>query len=330
MNTFKNISLLLLATLSLNSCTNDETADNGPFRPSAAEFAALRDEAMDNITQQFTLTAGTGPVTFTTAKGVELTINSNCLTLNGNPVTSGQIDIELAEVFDRGTMLATDKTTMGRLPNGDMALIISGGEFYINGKQNGQQLDITCPMQLKIPAALTGGLQAGMTLWRGTTDDDGNLEWDQEQPGAGGPQGNGVFGEGQGANAVYYAFLNDFGWTNVDRFYSDPRPKTTILAQAPAGYDFENSAIYLHYDGQGSALAKLDTFNPATNQFSEHYGQVPIGLEAHVIFVTEENGNYKYAIKSVTVAAGDVYAFTDAETTLGTEAQVIAAINALP
>jgi hypothetical protein len=324
---FKNIALVFLASLAIVSCSDDSAEGN--HIPSAPEFNNLRQTALDNITQDFTLTAGGGAVTLTSDKGVEITINGNCLTQNGNPVTSGQVDIEYVEVFDKGTMLVTDKTTMGRLPNGDMALIVSGGEFYINATQNGQQLDITCPMQLRIPADLTGGLDPEMTLWDGTIDEDGNLDWREQDQNPAGTNG-GVFGEGQGANAAYYAFLNDFGWTNVDRFYSDPRPKTTILAEAPAGYNFENSAIYLHYDGEGSALAKLDTFNSTTNQFSEHYGQIPIGLVAHVIFVTENGGNYRYAIKAVTIAAGDVYVFTNAETTVGTEAQLIAAINGLP
>jgi hypothetical protein len=322
----KNTALALFASLAIASCSTDATEGNNI--PTALEFSNLKKAALENVTQQFMLTAGGGPVTFTSAKGVDLTINSNCLTLNGNPVTSGQVAIEYAEVFDKGTMLATDKPTMGRKPNGDMALIISGGEFYINATLNGQQLDITCPMQLRIPADLTGGLETGMSLWDGTIDVDGNLDWDQQDRNPAG--GQGVFGEGQGANAAYYAFLNDFGWTNVDKFYSDPRPKTTILAQAPTGYNFQNSAIYLHYDGEGSALAKLDTFNAVTNQFSEHYGQIPIGLVAHVIFVTEDGGNYKYAIKAVTIAANDVYVFSNAETTVGTEAQLIAAINGLP
>jgi hypothetical protein len=328
-NQFRKIGLVVVASIALTSCSNDDPASTEIFRPSTGEWYALRNEAMNSITQSFTMTAGTGVHTFTTTKGVQFTINSNCLTLAGNPISSGQIDIKYAEVFDPGTMIVTDKTTMGKLPNGDMAMIISGGEFYINATRNGAQLDITCPMQLIIPASLTGGADPGMTLWDGTIDPDGNLDWDEQEPLPGGPQG-GVFTEGQGANAQYIAFLNDFGWTNVDRFYSDPRPKTTILAQVPSGYNFQNSGVYLHYDGEGSSLAKLDTFNSGTNQFSEHYGQVPIGLQMHVIFVTEESGNFRYAIKAVTVAAGDVYIFTDAETTLGTQAQLTAAINALP
>ena len=320
----KNIGLIVLASLALTSCSNDDSS-TPDYRPSTGQWNSLRNEALNNITQNFILTAENGQTTFTTAKGVQFTINGNCLTKNGNPVT-GTVNIEYAEVFDAGTMLVTDKTTMGKLPNGDMTLIKSGGEFYINAKQGGVQLDITCPMQLIIPASLTGGLQSGMSLWDGITDIDGNLDWNQQNPATAG-QG-GVFGEGQGAGAAYYATLGDFGWTNVDKFYSDPRPKTTILAGAPSGYTFQNSAIYLHYDGEGSSLAKLDTFNGT--YFSEHYGQIPIGLVCHVIFVTEENGQYRYAIKPATITANAIYTFTSAETTLGSEAQMKAAINALP
>ncbi|KAF5290855.1 hypothetical protein FQR65_LT20574 [Abscondita terminalis] len=84
-------------------------------------------------------------------------------------------------------------------------------------------------MQVIIPTNLTGGPDSGMSLWDGTFDEDGNLEWDQQDRGANGQ--NGVFVEG----ANYYAYFSSFGWTNVDRFYNDPRPKTTILAEAPEG-----------------------------------------------------------------------------------------------
>jgi hypothetical protein len=323
----KNIGLVVMATLAFASCNNDD--DNQiietPKIPTAAAFGGLREAALDAIKQEFTITAENGLTTLTSAKGVEIKINGACITKNGNPVT-GIVDIDYIEVFDGGTMLVTDKTTMGQQPDGSMALIISGGEFFIEATQAGVPLAITCPMQLKIPAYLTGGLQNNMLLWNGNIDEDGNLDWirqDQNPNGQGG-----VFGEGTGGTAAYYAFVSDFGWTNVDKFYNDPRPKTTIQATVPSGYDFENSAIYLHYDGEGSALAKLDTYNAGV--FSEHYGQIPIGLACHIIFVTEDNGNWRYAIKAATITAGATYNFTLAETTVGTEAQMKAAINALP
>ena len=323
LNTF---AFLVLASIALTSCSKDD--NNQTPVPTAAAFNAIRENALDGITQTFTLDASAGATTFTSVKGVQLTINGSCLTKNGNPVT-GNVTIEYKEIFDAGSMLVTDKTTMGKLPNGDMTLIVSGGEFYVNATQGGTELDITCNFQLIIPSTLTGGAQAGMQLWDGTIDVDGNIDWEKQAANPGTGQG-GVFVEGTAPNAPYYAFFNAFGWTNVDRFYSDPRPKTIILAEAPSSYNYDNSAIYLHYDGEASTLAKLDIFNTTTQQFSEHYGQIPIGLQCHVIFATEEAGQWRYAIKPATIAANDVYTFTLAETTLGTEAQLVAAINALP
>jgi hypothetical protein len=319
----KKIGILALATLSLIGCEKDEN-NNEPA--TAAEFAAVREAALKSQTQNFTATAGNGIITLTSDKGVTIKINGDCLTKNGNPAT-GTIAIEFVELFDKGTMLITDKPTMGIMPNGDQSLLISGGEFFIKATQGGVELATTCNINLIVPASLTGGIDNAMTLWNGLIDTDGDLAWEQERA-VDTPNGgkDGVFAEGNN----YYVTFGNFGWTNVDKFYSDPRPRTTILADAPNGYDNTNSAIYLSYDGEGqNALAKLDTYDSNTGLFSEHYGQIPIGLACHVIFATEENGNWRYAIKAVTVAANDVYTFTLAETTLGTEAQLVAAINAI-
>ena len=320
---FRKASIFIIAGIALSGCSPGNDAQ--PEVPTASAFDALKEAALD--IQTFNFNAEDGAVTFTTDKGVQLTINGNCLTQNGNAV-AGPVVLEYSELFDAGSMLVSDKTTMGKLPNGDMALLISGGEFHINATKNGQPLDINCAINLVIPANLTGGVDNNMTLWDGTIDADGNLEWEEQQQNAGGPAGGAGGVEVQGPN--YNAFFSGFGWTNVDRFLSDTRPKTTILAAAPTGYNFENSAIYLHYDGVGAGLAKLDTFNSETQQFSEHYGQIPIGLECHIIFVTVADGQWKYAIKSATIAANDVYIFTLSETTVGSEAQLRAAINALP
>ena len=318
---FKKIGLLVLATLSLISCEKDKTTTEPA---TALEFAAVREMALDAQTQNFTATAGAGLITLTSEKDVTIQIDGNCLTKNGTPAT-GSIAVEFVELFDKGTMLVTNKPTVGIMPNGDRSLLISGGEFFIKATQDGVELDITCNITLIIPASLTGVIDNEMVLFNGLIDEDGELAWEPAEGGATGGQ-DGVFAEGNN----YYVSFGNFGWTNVDKFYSDPRPRTTILVDAPTGYDNTNCAIYLSYDGEGqNALAKLDTYDPGTGLFSEHYGQIPIGLPCHVIFATEDNGQWRYAIKGVTVAANDSYTFTLAETMLGTEAQLIAAINAI-
>ncbi|WP_292943561.1 hypothetical protein [Olleya sp. UBA1516] len=327
MKNLKTIFGTVLMTLTLlTSCETkddgDNDFDNAIDIATAQEFKNIKDIALANLTQNFTFNADDGNITLTSANGVQININGNCLTLNGNPVT-GQVQLEYVELFEKGNMLTTNKPTMGTLPNSDKTLLISGGEFFIEATQNGSALDTTCGLQLIIPASLTGGADPLMSLWEGEIDAEDNLTWDEVEDATG--QG-GVFVEG----SEYYGLLQGFGWSNVDRFYSDPRPKTLIQVQAPIGYNFTNSAVYLSYDGEDSGLAALDTYDGTLNLFSEHYGQIPIGLECHVIFVTEDNGVWRYAIKPVTIVANDIITFTMDDTTTGTEATLTALINGLP
>jgi len=318
----KNFGILTIALIVFASCTNNEGISP---TLSAVAFKGIIETGLKNNTQTFTATAGTGVITLTSAKGVVITLNGNALTKNGIPVT-GAIDITYVELFDKGNMLVANKPTMGVMLDGNKSLLKSGGEFYINASQGGVNLQTTSNIQLQVPTGLTGVADAAMTLWTGAIDTNDNLVWNQVRD-VGTTAGKG--GVGMQANTYYVSFGN-FGWTNVDRFYSDLRPRTTILVSAPTGFNNTNSSIYLSYDGEGrNALAKLDTFITATNLFSEHYGQIPIGLACHVIFVTEDNGNWRYAIKAVTVAAGDVYSFSLSETAVVTQAQLVALINAI-
>ncbi|MBL7559016.1 hypothetical protein JAO71_04290 [Olleya sp. YSTF-M6] len=321
------LGTFFISTMVFTSCNpNDDgdniTQQNNVTPATEAQFKNIKDEAISNHTQNFIFNADDGNISLTSDNGVQININGNCLTLNGNPVT-GQVELEYIELFDKGSMLTTNKPTMGTLPNDDKSLLISGGEFFIEATQNGNQLATNCGLQLIIPASLTGGADPLMSLWEGEIDTEDNLTWNEVD---GPAQGGEVFVEGN----EYYGLLQGFGWTNVDRFYSDTRPKTELLVQAPNGYNFSNSAVYLSYDGEDSGLASLDTYDNTLNLFSEHYGQIPIGLECHIIFVTEDNGVWRYAIKPVTIAANSTIVFTIQETTIGTEATLTALINGLP
>ena len=329
MKNFKTTFATLLATaLIFTSCEKDDqiqidAVDDTDilYSPSAADFKNLRGEALEDHTETALFNAEDG-IVFTSDDGVQLQISGNCLSLNGDPVT-GQVNLEFIDMFEKSSMLTTNKPTMG-FDGGDKRALQSGGEFFINVTQNGVDLDHNCTLVLQIPGALTGGPENDMTLWEGIEDANEDIAWRENADG--GPQENAVFADGPD----YYAYFGNFGWTNVDRFYNDPRPKTTLQVQVPAEYDNSNSAVYLSYDGEDNLLAMLDTFDAGTNIFSEHYGQIPVGLEMHVIFVTEEDGQWRYGIMGVTVAANDLYEFELIDTQLGTEAQMIAAIDTLP
>lgn len=324
MKNLKNtLGTLLMTALVLASCTKNDGIDV-PVRPSAQEFALIKQLTLDGKKQEFQFNAEDGVTTLTSENGVTIIIDGSCLTLNGSAVT-GTVDLDYVELFGKGDMLTTNKPTMGVLPSGDKALLVSGGEFLLEVTQNGVELETNCNFQLIIPANLTGGEDNDMILWEGNIVGEDNLEWNEVED-QGGPNGGRVFAEG----GQYYVFGGNFGWTNVDRFYSDPRPKTTILVDVPEGYDNTNSAVYLSYDGEAPALANLDTYDAGNGLFSEHYGQIPIGLECHVIFATEENGNWRYAVKAVTIVENGIITIAYDDTAVVTEAQLNQIISNLP
>lgn len=311
---------LLFLILVILSCGSDD--EN--YRPSETIFKQLQENALAHLKQEFQFNASNGITTLTSAKGVTIIIDGSCLTLYGNPV-SGNVNVEYIEIFNAGLMAITNRPTRGAHQDGTISMLVSGGEFLIKMTKNGQPLETACSIQLQVPASLTGGINPGMTLWEGVMTDtiNGNDEliWDEIVDGG---QENFVVPEG----GNYYAYFNHFGWTNVDIFYNYPGPKTTLLAEVPDGYDFNNSAVYLSYNDQPNALAKLDKWNPG-GYFTEHYGQIPVGLQCHAIFVTEDNGFFRYAIKPVTIAEGGIITFSYDETQVGSEAQLASAINAL-
>lgn len=318
--------LLALFGLLITSCSKDDGDGIEPLPDpvdnvaSALEFNNLRDDALNNHIEQTTFNAEDG-IIFTSNDGAAFEISPNCLTRDGDLAT-GPVELTFIDLYEKGDMATTNKPTMGYKENGDKAPLVTGGEFFVEIRQDGELLDLGCNFRITVPVALTGGIDPDMVLWNGIIDDDGDLTWEEVDDDI----QAGVFAEGD----FYRVFNGEFGWTNIDKFYGDPRPKTTLKVEVPAGFKMENSAVYLSYDGEPHMLAKLDIFKENGNYFTEHYGQIPLGIEAHLVFLTAQDDEWRYAIKGVTIAENDVYSFTLEETEVDGIDNVIAAINNLP
>jgi hypothetical protein len=267
-------------------------------------------------------------------------------TEDGAPVT-GEVQIELIEIFDKGSMLVTDMPSIGQRPSGEVAQLISGGEHYVGASKDGEALTMNSSFQLTAPAANTGGPDWDMGLFRAEVSDgvaadiDDQAVWIEQRPDttdadadAEGDEfgiNRGEGGGADGADTTYSILSTQFGWTNIDRWYSDPRPKTTINIDVPDGWDDTNSAVYLSYDGEATALARMDTYDDITGMFSEHYGLIPIGLQVHLIFVTESEGDWSYAIQGATIEEDHLTTFATADDFIEIDTDgLVAAINALP
>ena len=303
------VSLCILFS-SCSDCeeTITESQANGFQAPSEAEFNQLQQTAFDDSIQIATFPADEG-ISFTSENGVVLIINAGCLSLNGQLAT-GTATLEFSEFFNRGDMLVANAPTVGMTAAGGLEQLISGGEFFIRVIQNGQELTLDCPSMLNIPTSLTGGDDNLMRPFDGVVGADGTVIWVESN-------GELFLSQDPQGNSVYTAFLENFGWFNCDRFANYPDPKTTIQVAIPQEFSSANSSVYLALQGEPNTLAFL-------------YGEFPVGLEAHIIFISEENGQFRYAIETLAVAENQQVIFTIQETSVVSAEELTSILNNLP
>ncbi len=309
--------------LMVTACKKDKDPETTTgATPNGAQLTSFFSGNVDNNTQHFTVNAATGGM-ITGVHGTKVYIYSGYLQDgSGNPIV-GNVDVELIEVYDRASMVMLNKPTVGILQNGDKSTLISKGEYYLKITQNGNPVNANGGVFVTVPANNISGPNNGMSLFDGVIDNQGNLAWELVQDSV-----DIIQDTLQGGGTVSYSILEgQWGWTNVDRFYNDPRPKTVLKAKLPAGYDNTNCEVYLSYDGEPGALASLDTYT-SDGYFSEHYGLIPIGLEVHFIAVAMIDGQLHYAIQDATISDGHIE-YINTFTPIS-QASLAALINALP
>jgi hypothetical protein len=329
MRVFIKLVLCGFILVSASGCDDEKDAK----QPAKIDGEAMRenfDAHVDELTQEFSISAVDGGMV-TGDQGTKVIFYPNAfLTQSGTPVT-GEVKIELVEIFKKSDMLLSRKPTNGKKPDGTVSTLISGGEFFINATQNGNQLKPANGFYLSTPVENTGEADHEMFLFDGVETcegDDCRLEWKQQEQGGVEVVKRDGQGGASGMTTEYMAFQSKFGWTNIDKWYSDPRPKTSIFVDVPEGYDNTNCAVYLSYDGEPTALASFDVYNEGTGLFTEHYGLIPIGLEVHFIFVSVVDGEWNYAIQSATITANHVQVISNVQSV--TEAQLEDLIDDLP
>ncbi|MDV7186805.1 hypothetical protein R3X25_05875 [Lutibacter sp. TH_r2] len=334
-NILKGI-LTIALTVSAVSC--DET-DEPNFDPQP-DGIALNERFLDNRNnelQEFTLDAATGGV-IVGNDGTEVTFPPNAFGINGTPVT-GNVIIQLIEIYDKAAMVLKNRSTLGKKANGDKEALKSAGQFFIDAKQGTNELELLEMAEVQSRPVDFSDLDGGMKIFRTECDSlenncdeiDGEGDWVEADEDNNGEQDDAQIKDGQGADGEYATYnynIGTFGWTNLDRWYSYTGPKTEIYVDVPEGYNADNCAVYLSYDGEPTALARMDVWNTTLEMFTEHYGLIPVGQEVHIIVVTEIDDELHYAIQGTTVVEDHIEVVTSLSPT--TQPALEAMINALP
>ena len=348
-------SLIILTAI---SCKKDNEF------PMSIPSNNLFNQVVENRIQTFTFPANSGVVCQDSQDGVEICVNTDCFTLNGNAVTDGNISLDYIEIFDKGSMVITNKTTMDA---GTGEMLISGGEFYAKAHLDGSPLsmDSNCSAfgTLTIDPSFTGESNLDMAVWYGSIDIKGNLNWS--------PVIGDLANQTQDTLPAFQTILTESGgiefdmneylvtlwgaeWNNCDVFVNWPDPKTNIKVYVPSGYDHSNSQIFMLYSGIGTGVAYLIwnsslqlsqyvsvdvTASPfVIGQFSgdpcdcfRSHG-IPLDMQAHIIMVAEvgSNGYFSYAMESVTIEEDMVINFSSDDLEPITPPELQTLVNLLP
>lgn len=297
--------------ISSTACSND-TVSEPIFTPDGIALKNLYANNLDAITQYDSFDASQNFI-FTSEKGVKVLIDGNCLRKQNGDSVTGEVEFSYVEIFDRGTMLVTNKPTVGMVGN-EPRLLNSGGEFLVKVSQNGEELTTNCGYSIHAPTSITGGTDPDMDAFVGSIDTNGELTWSNLT------QNTEMWtGFNQAVNAEAYNVIhNAFDWFNFDKFVDLGQGFTAVTFITPGGFNNSNSSVFMATKTRPNSLAFAST-------------RMPIGTEVYYILVAEFDSGFKYAVKPLnTISANQTITFLHSDLQNGTIQQVIDAINELP
>jgi len=325
------LGILFSLPIIFTSCGSDDSSPNPPApedgRPTAQQFKAIQDNALNSMKQNHTITVdgiGMGGVSFTSTQGADVSISGG-FKINGELVKDTILNVEFVELYSKADLLLSGIGTMGKHDNGDLGFLKTGGAFYISVTKDGQPVDndpqniSLMYVNIKVPTSLTGGSDGDMTSWYGDFNNDGNFIWEPL-----------LYSESIIGEEFYDFFGNAIGWLNIDRFYTNLSTTTSLSVKVPQGYNLTNSKVCVSFNGI-AGLAMLYNYNPTIESFVELSGGfIGVGDQVNVIFISEEQGNWVYAIKPLTITEAASIEFVESDFQTKTQAEVTTIINALP
>ncbi|NOQ73297.1 MAG: hypothetical protein GQ574_14930 [Crocinitomix sp.] len=286
-----------------------------PPAPDAAALIAFNSENIEEATQYFSVDANS-PIFIYGEKGTSLYLGADALVDASGDLVTGDVQVELIEIDKKSEMILMNKATMGKIGS-NHATLVSQGEFYVSISQYGTELVLTSPMSLMTPV---DEYDPNMRKFVNISDEE-DLLWEIADDSL-----LEVGEDSVGIGMLYDILPGEWGWTNIDKFYSDPRPKTDIFAELPEGFDETNTEVYISYDGESNALAQFDVWTGT--RFTEHYGLIPIGLEVHFVAIGIVGDELHYYIEPATITDNHVQDIDDF--TAITEDALVTLLDALP
>lgn len=302
----KTIQLLVgcLAILAF-SCNKHEIIPSPA--PDGPALIAFHQNNVTNAEQHFTVNAN-APIYVVGNKGTVLTLGANKLVDSEGNLVMGNVNVTLIEINKKSEMAMLNKGTNGKKASGEMAPLVSGGEFYISISQFGTEVTLTEPMVVRANADFYA---PGMRKFLNSAPDGEDLIWEMAADSIV------IFEEDSLGEIMIFEILPDeWGWANCDYFYSDPRTKTPITLTLSEGFTLENTTTFISIDG---VLTMINYYEGLS---------LPIGLEVHFLTIAIIDDEIYYATSGATIVPDHNEVIDDF--TVTSEEGLIDVIDALP
>ncbi len=306
----------LSLSLVLSACNKDEdpAIPGSPTPPASVSnpLLALFQSHVTDATQTFTVQAASGMFIQGT-HGTQVFLAPNAFANQSGELVTGLVTVELVEALNVSDMLWLNKQTVG-LDNGLPKPLVSGGQFYLNATQAGEQLALVPGMtNISIPTAAP---DPAMELFSGTVNADGVILWD--------PFGQN--GAGINMDSLAYSFPNDsLGWINCDYFNSWGVPLTSITVHVPADHDGSNTLVWVVFPSINSLTNVGSSTSDGVFQTSPGYA-APTGMDVVIVAFSKIDGVYYSSFNNITLVPDHNESITFQPTT---EAQFLLDVQGL-
>jgi len=314
----KTIAVLAGLTLLFSACKKDDPVVSPPEPvPGSIELQTYFNQNISDEIEAFTIDASANE-SITSSNGTQISFYSNSFKHSNGALVTGNVTIELLEVFDKSGMIRMNAPTLGNVPWGmfqpNMPLI-SGGEFRVKAFQNGEELELNDGFGYNVNSIVPGGGMAdpNMEVFYGRNSD--TLTWDVADS---------SWVDGNGPN--YYTYFDALNWCNIDQFMNTAGPMTTVNVQLPSGFTNLNSALFISIDGVNSVVPVWG-FENGVYTIGPYY-QLPIGMNVHFIAMAVIGGAPHVAIIPATIQDNHLEIISDLPVT--TDTQLIIDLSNLP
>jgi hypothetical protein len=288
------VAILPLLILLMASCQKEVSADK-----SAQTFKSLSEFFSQNreVTQAVTISGQSGG-TFQGSRGARFVIGANSFVdKNGTPVT-GEVKLEILEVYTPADMILTNLTTMS---NGQP--LESGGEFLIEATYKGEEVKLAPGRYIAIN--LPGKDLDGMQVFNGQVNTAGEVNWVVNTGG-----NNWVVRDSSnsGSNYAYTLFCDSIQFINCDKLINDPKISCSFNPVNSPRHD--STYIYVHLTGRNSVV---NVFNYTTQKFESDW---LIASPVTIVGVCYANGQLYSSITNATLAHNSTYNLNFTTTTM--------------